>query len=145
MRLMVSSEQKMHFIRPDWGLCQWACQNPQPHLAPEMERRCLALCIFLTHTLAPPSLMLPHNIKKDTLQIFGGGLGFSAEVTHFLVIWYNNRKSGILIYMKRGVWWRQWWWRCGRVSGGSEGQWSFMREKELERKHTNNGVIYPPE
>lgn len=86
----------------------------------------LSLTLLLSHTHSLLSI-LPYSVKRALCRYLGV-LSWSVKVTHFLVIWYNNRKTAFSFTWKgqhgegKG--------RGEEGAGCSEGCLSFMRERE---------------
>jgi len=84
--------------------------------------------LFLTsHVCSPSCEKLPHGIKRALCRYLGV-LCLSVKVTHFLVIWYNNRKTAFSFTWKErdeggGI---ERLCVCVRVCGGGRGVWGTV-------------------
>lgn len=84
----------MSFYALSWWLCKERRQKTRLCSAPETQRERPTLSTPSSHSLL--SYFLP-ALKGHFVDICWGvcvgGLSSSIKVTHFLVIWYNNRKT----------------------------------------------------
>ena len=98
---MLSYEQAI--LRANWQLRWWVCQKPRGHSAPETGRYDTPpspnRLATPPHAPAPLLHFLYSTEKGGTLQIFRV-LCQSVKITHFLFIWYNNRKAAFSLTWK---------------------------------------------
>lgn len=80
---------------------------------------------FFSH--APSSPILPYSIKRALCRYLGV-LCWSVKVTHFLVIWYNNRKTAFSFTWKE---------QHGEEEGGRKGEGRVWGMVEL---HAGKGT-----